>query len=151
VCQPSISGLILDRVPKVNKPHFYSIELLLILPHYKLSIMPHKKRFTKGTAKTEASRVSKSGQQIHPAIRSAATVLSEISGNSELSIGKSLDLKPNTVHYIVKDAKKKAEDNNRKLLDQRNFEDTSRSDRSCIQATALSQRLIHPANRASGP
>jgi hypothetical protein len=29
------------------------------------------------------------------------------------------------VHYIVKDAKKKAEDNNRKLLDQRNFEDAS--------------------------
>ncbi len=93
--------------------------------------MSHKKRFTKGTAKTEASRVSKSDrQQIPPTIRSAATVLSEISGNSLLSIGKSLDLKPNTVHRIVKDAKKKAENNNRKLLDQRNFEDVSRSDRS---------------------
>ncbi len=138
----------------ILKPHFYSTELLLILPHYTLSIMPHKKRFTKGTAKTEASRVSKSDrQQIHSTIRSAATVLSEISGNSLLSIGKSLDLKPNTVHYIVKVAKKKAEDNNRKLLDQRNFEDASRSDRSCIRATALfmSQRLIHPENRASGP
>ncbi len=73
--------------------------------------MPHKKRFTKGTAKTKSGR-----QQIPPAIRSAATALSEISGNSEVSIGKSLDLKPNTVHYIIKDAKKKAEDNNRKLL-----------------------------------
>ncbi len=114
--------------------------------------MSHKKSITKGTAKTEASRVSKSDrQQIHPAIRSAATILSEISGNSLLSIGKSLDLKPNTVHYIVKDAKKKAEDNNRKLLDQRNFEDVSRSDRSCIQKTALflSQRLIHSDNRVS--
>ncbi len=112
--------------------------------------MSHKKSFTKGTAKTEASRVSKSDrQQIHSAIRSAATILSEISGNSLLSIEKSLDLKPNTVHYI--DAKKKAEDNNRKLLDQRNFEDVSRSDRSCIQKTALflSQRLIHSDNRAS--
>ncbi len=82
--------------------------------------MPHKKGFTKGTAKMEALRVSKSDhQQIPSAIRSAATVLSEISGNSLLSIGKSLDLMPNTVHYIVKDAEKKAEDNNRKLLDQR--------------------------------
>ncbi len=52
------------------------------------------------------------------------------------------------MHYI-KDAKKKAEDNNRKLLDQRNFEDASRSDRSCIRATALSlsQRLIHPEKK----
>jgi hypothetical protein len=102
----------------------------------------------------EALRVSKSGrQQIPSTIRSAATVLSEISGNSLLSIGKSLDLMPNTVHYIVKDAEKKAEDNNRKLLDQRNFEDVSRSDRSCIRTTALSlsQRLIRPENRASGP
>ena len=68
-------------------------------------------------------------------------------------IGKSLDLKPNTVHYIVKDVKKKAEDNNRKLLDQRSFEDASRSDRSCIRATALSlsQRLIHSENRVSRP
>jgi len=117
--------------PKVNKQTtFLFNKLLLILPHYTPSIMPHKKRFTKGTAKTEASRVSKSGrQQIPPAIRSAATALSEISGNSLLSIGKSLDLKPNTVHRIVKDAKKKAEDNNQKLLDQRNFEDASRSDR----------------------
>ncbi len=116
--------------------------------------MPHKKGFTKGTAKMEALRVSKSGrQQIPSTIRSAATVLSEISGNSLLSIGKSLDLMPNTVHYIVKDAEKKAEDNNRKLLDQRNFEDVSRSDRSCIRTTALSlsQRLIRPENRASGP
>ena len=114
--------------------------------------MSHKKSFTKGTAKTEASRVSKSDrQQIHPTIRSAATILSEISGNSLLSIGKSLDLKPNTVHYIVKNAKKKAEDNNRKLLDERNFEDASRSDRSCIRKTALSlsQRLIHSDNRVS--
>jgi len=101
--------------------------------------MPHKKRFTKGTAKTEASRVSKSDrQQIHSTIRSAATVLSEISGNSLLSIGKSVVLMPNTVHDIVKDAEKKAEDNNRKLLDQRNFEDVSRSGRSCIRTTALS-------------
>jgi len=116
--------------------------------------MPHKKRFTKGTAKSEASRVSKSDrQQIPSAIRSAATILSEISRNSLLSIGKSLDLKPNTVHYIVKDVKKKAEDNNRKLLDQRSFEDASRSDRSCIRATALSlsQRLIHSENRVSRP
>ena len=135
-----------------NKPHFYSTELLLILPRYTLSMMPHKKRFTKGTAKMEASRVSKSDrQQIPPAIRSAATVLSEISGNSLLSIGKSLDLMPNTVHYIVKDAEKKAEDNIRKLLDQRNCEDVSRSDRSCIRTTALflSQRLIRSENRAS--
>jgi len=137
-----------------NKPHFYSTELLLILSRYTLSIMPHKKRFTKGTAKMEALRVSKSDrQQIPPAIRSAATVMSEISGNSLLSIGKSLDLMPNTVHYIVKDAEKKAEDNNRKLLDQRNFEDVSRSDRSCIRTTALSlsQRLIRSENRASRP
>ena len=64
------------------------------------------------------SRVSKSDhQQIHSTIKSAATILSEISKNSLLSIGKSLDLKSNTVHYIVKDAKKKAEDDNRKLLD----------------------------------
>ncbi len=114
--------------------------------------MPHKKRFTNRTAKTEASRVSKSDpQQIHSTIRSAATILSEISGNSLLSIGKSLDLKPNTVHYIVKYAKKKAEDNNRKLLDQCNFKDVSRSDRSCIRETALSlsQRLIHSDNRVS--
>jgi len=55
--------------------------------------MPRKKRFTKGTAKTEASRVSKLGrQQIPSAIRSAATVLSKISGNSLLSIGKSLEV-----------------------------------------------------------
>ncbi len=68
----------------------------------------------------EVLRVSKSDrQQIPSTIRSAATILSEISGNSLLSIGKSLDLMPNTVHYIVKDAEKKAEDNNRKLLDQR--------------------------------
>ena len=93
--------------------------------------MPHKKGSIKGTVKMEVLRVSKSDrQQIPSAIRSAATVLSEISGNSLLSIGKSLDLKPNTVHRIVKDAKKKAENNNRKLLDQRNFEDVSRSDRS---------------------
>ncbi len=92
--------------------------------------MSHKKRFTKGTAKTKVSRVSKSDrQQIPSTIRSAATILSEISENSLLSIGKSLDLKPNTVHHIVKDAKKKAEDNNRKLLDQRNFEDVLRSNR----------------------
>jgi len=60
---------------------------------------------------------------------------------------------PNTVHYIVKDVEKKAEDNNRKLLDQRNFEDVSRSDRSCIRtiALSLSQRLIRSENRASGP
>jgi hypothetical protein len=71
-----------------NKPHFYSTELLLILPRYTPSIMPHKKRFTKETAKMEASQVSKSDrQQIPPAIRSAATVMSEISGNSLLSIG----------------------------------------------------------------
>ncbi len=75
--------------------------------------MPHKKRHTKGTAKMKASRVSKSDrQQIPSTIRSAATILSEISGNSLLSIGKSLDLMLNTVHYIVKDAEKKAEDNN---------------------------------------
>ncbi len=93
--------------------------------------MPHKKRFTKGTAKTKASWVSKSDrQQIPSTIRSAATALSEISRNSELSIGKSLDLKSNTVHYIVKDAKKKTEDNNRKLLDQCNFKDVLQSDRS---------------------
>ncbi len=114
--------------------------------------MPHK-GFTKGTAKMKALRVSKSDrQQIPSAIRSAATVLSEISGSSLLSIGKSLDLMPNTVHYIVKDAEKKAEDNNRKLLDQRNFEDVLRSDRSCIRTTALSlsQRLIRSENRVSG-
>ncbi len=98
--------------------------------------MPHKKGFTKGTAKMEALRVSKSGrQQIPSTIRSAATILSEISGNSLLSIEKSLDLMPNTVHYIVKDAEKKAEDNNRKLLDQR--------------ALSLSQRLIRSENRVS--
>ncbi len=75
--------------------------------------MPHKKGSIKGTVKMEVLRVSKSDhQQIPSAIRSAATVLSEISGNSLLSIGKSLDLMPNTVHYIVKDAEKKAEDNN---------------------------------------
>ncbi len=131
-------GLVFSVPTEHKRPNFrpspeskQTNHLLLILPHYTHSIMPHKKRFTKGTAKTEASRVSKSGrQQIPPAIRSAATTLSEISGNSLLSIGKSLDLNPNTVHYIVKDAKKKAEDNNRKLLDQRNFEDVSRADRS---------------------
>ena len=75
--------------------------------------MPHKKGSIKGTVKMEVLRVSKSDrQQIPSAISSAATVLSEISGNSLLSIGKSLDLMPNTVHYIVKDAEKKAEDNN---------------------------------------
>ncbi len=75
--------------------------------------MPHKKGSIKGTVKMEVLRVSKSDrQQIPSVIRSAATVLSEISGNSLLSIGKSLDLMPNTVHYIVKDAEKKAEDNN---------------------------------------
>ncbi len=100
----------------------------------------------------EALRVSKSDhQQILSAIRSAATILSEISGNSLISIGKSLDFMSNTVHYIVKDAEKKAEDNNRKLLDQRNFEDVSRSDRSCIRtiALSLSQRLIRSENRVS--
>ena len=100
----------------------------------------------------EALRVSKSvSQQIPSAIRSAATVLNEISENSLLSIGKSSDLMPNTVHYIVKDVEKKAEDNNRKLLDQRNFEDISRSDRSCIRtiALSLSQRLIRSENRVS--
>jgi len=128
----------------VNKTHFYSAELLLILPRYTLSIMPHKKIFTKGTAKMKVSRVSKSDhQQIPPTIRSAATILSDISGNSLSSIGKSLDLMSNTVHYIVKDAEKKAEDKNRKLLDQRNFEDVSRSDRSL----SLSQRLIRTENR----
>ncbi len=101
--------------------------------------MPHKKGSIKGTVKMKVLRVSKSDrQQIPSAIRSAATILSEISGNSLLSIGKSLDLMPNTVHYIVKDAEKKAEDNDRKLLDQRNFEDVTRSDRSCIRTTALS-------------
>jgi len=54
--------------------------------------MPHKKRSTKGTAKMKALLVSKSSrQQIPSAIRYAATILSEISGNSLLSIGKSLD------------------------------------------------------------
>ncbi len=66
----------------------------------------------------KVSRVSKSDhQQISSTIRSAATILSEILKNSLLSIEKSLDLKSNTVHCIVKDAKKKAEDNNWKLLD----------------------------------
>ncbi len=75
--------------------------------------MPHKKRFTKKTAKTKVSRVSKSDhQQISLIIKSAVTALSEISRNSELSIEKSLNLKLNTMHYIVKDAKKKAEDKN---------------------------------------
>ena len=57
----------------------------------------------------------------------------------------------NTVHYIVKDAEKKAEDNNWKLLDQRNFEDVLQSDRSCIQTTALSlsKRLIRSENKVS--
>jgi len=75
--------------------------------------MSHKKRFTKRTAKIKVLQVSKSDcQQISSAIRSAATILSEISKNSLLSIEKSLDLKSNTVHYIVKDANKKAENNN---------------------------------------
>ncbi len=75
--------------------------------------MFNKKRFTKRTAKTEVLQVSKSDhQQISSTIKSAVMILSKISENSLLSIEKSLDLTLNTVHYIVKDAKKKAEDNN---------------------------------------
>ncbi len=93
--------------------------------------MFNKKRFTKRTAKTEVLQVSKSDhQQISSTIKSAVMILSKISENSLLSIEKSLDLTLNTVHYIVKDAKKKAEDNNWKLVDQRNFEDVLRSDKS---------------------
>ena len=85
--------------------------------------MPRKRKNTKGQAKTEARRVSKSGRKrTTPAKRMLATYLHEHEGLSVKEVAKKTDIRPFTVHDIAIKAKFRAENLRIPLLNITNFQ-----------------------------
>ncbi len=86
--------------------------------------MLRKRKNTKGQAKTEARRVSKSGRKrTIPAKRMLATYLYEHEGLSVREVAKKTDIRPTTVQDITTKAKSRAENLRIPLLDITNFQD----------------------------